>query len=179
MRRGELLGLEWKDIDLGTGVIHIQRTSYYTKQRGLYADTPKTETSKRFIKVAAVVIELLKTYKAEQGKERVKLGSQWIDTDRLFTSWNGSALGVNSPYNWLKRFCKSNKFPFYVIHQFRHLYASFLIGLGIDPTTVSGVLGHSQVSTSLNIYIHAFAENRIKAFDAVAEALDFTKHGSA
>lgn len=178
MRRGELLGLEWKDINLDTGIIHIQRTSYYTKQHGLYTDTPKTETSKRFIKVPAVVIELLKIYKSEQDKERVKLGSQWVDTDRLFTSWNGSALGVNSPYNWLERFCKRNNFPFYGIHQIRHLYASLLIGSGIDPTTVSGILGHSQVSTSLNIYSHAFAENRIKAFDAVADALDFTKRGS-
>ena len=178
MRRGELLGLEWKDIDLSTGIIHIQRTSNYTKQRGLYTDTPKTETSKRFVKVPAVVIELLKTHKVEQDRERVKLGSQWVDTDRLFTSWNGSAIGVNSPYNWLERFCKRNDFPFYGIHTYRHLFASVMIGSGVDPTTVSGILGHSQVSTSLNIYSHAFAENRIKAFDAVADAFDFTKRGN-
>lgn len=178
MRRGELLGLEWKDINFETGVIHIQRTSNYTKQRGLYTDTPKTETSKRFVKVPAVVIELLKTHKVEQDRERVKLGSQWVDTDRLFTSWNGSAIGVNSPYNWLERFCKRNDFPFYGIHTYRHLFASVMIGSGVDPTTVSGILGHSQVSTSLNIYSHAFAENRIKAFDAVADVFDFTKRGS-
>ena len=53
-----------------------------------------------------------------------------------------------------------------------------MIGSGVDPTTVSGILGHSQVSTSLNIYSHAFAENRIKAFDAVADAFDFTKHSN-
>lgn len=53
-----------------------------------------------------------------------------------------------------------------------------MIGSGVDPTTVSGILGHSQVSTSLNIYSHAFAENRIKAFDAVADAFDFTKRGN-
>ena len=178
MRRGELLGLEWKDIDLSTGIIHIQRTSNYTKQRGLYTDTPKTETSKRFVKVPAVVIELLKTHKVEQDKERAKLGSQRVDTDRLFTSWNGSAIGVNSPYNWLERFCKRNDFPFYGIHTYRHLFASVMIGSGVDPTTVSGILGHSQVSTSLNIYSHAFAENLIKAFDAVADAFEFTKRDS-
>ena len=65
-------------------------------------------------------------------------------------------------------------FPFYGIHQFRHLHTSLLIGTGIDPTTVSGILGYSQVSTTLNLYSHMLRENQIKACDAVANALSFT-----
>ena len=175
MRRGEMLGLEWHDIDFATGVIHIERTSNYTKARGIYTDTPKTESSVRFIKVPMSVIDVLKEYRLWQNSERKRLGSKWIETDRLFTKWNGSPMNLQSPYGWLKEFCEEHNFPFYGIHQFRHLHTSLLIGAGIDPTTVSGVLGHAQVSTTLNLYSHMFRENQVKACDAVANALNFDK----
>lgn len=113
----------------------------------------------------------------EQDNEKQRLGDKWEDFDRLFTKWNGLPMNPQTPYGWLKEFCEKNDFPFYGIHTFRHLHASLLIGAGIDPTTVSGILGHSQVSTSLNIYGHMFRENQVKACNAVAEALDFTKRG--
>ena len=178
MRRGEMLGLEWKDIDFETGIVHIQRTSNYTKAKGIYTDTTKTETSVRFIKLPPEVLEILEQFRAEQEKEKDRLGSKWIENDRLFTKWNGMPMNPQTPYGWLKEFCEEHDFPFYGIHQFRHLHASLLIGAGIDPTTVSGILGHSQVSTSLNIYGHMFRENQIKACNAVAEALDFSKRGA-
>lgn len=58
---------------------------------------------------------------------------------------------------------------------FGHLHTSLLIGAGIDPTTVSGVLGHAQVSTTLNLYSHMFRENQVRACDAVANALNFNQ----
>lgn len=70
MRRGEMLVLEWKDIDFETRVIHIQRTSNYTKPRGIYTDTTKTESSVRYVKVPLEVIDILRQYKAEQDTER-------------------------------------------------------------------------------------------------------------
>lgn len=170
-----MLGLEWHDIDFETGVIHIQRTSNYTKARGIYTDTPKTESSVRFIKVPMDIIGILKLYKKEQDAEREKMESHWHDTDRLFVKFDGQPMNPQTPYGWLKEFCEKNDFPFYGIHQFRHLYTSLLIGAGIDPTTVSGVLGHSEVSTTLNLYSHMFRENQIKASEAVANALSFTK----
>ncbi len=176
MRRGELLGLEWKDIDFATGMIHIQRTSNYTKDRGIYTDTPKTESSVRYVKVPMEIVELLMTYKDEQDEERERLGDKWIDSDRLFVKWDGSPMNPDSPYSWLRRFCKKHDFPCYGLHSFRHLYTSLLVGSGVDPTTVSGVLGHSQVSTTLNIYSHMFKENQMKAFDAVADTLSFGKN---
>ena len=174
MRRGEMLGLEWKDIDFQTGVIHIQRTSNYTKTNGIYTDTTKTESSVRFVKVPMEVIDVLLLYKEEQDEEHIKLGSKWHDTDRLFVKYDGQPMNPQTPYSWLKEFCEKSDFPFYGIHQFRHLHTSLLIGAGIDPTTVSGILGHSQVSTTLNLYSHMFRENQIKAYDAVANALSFT-----
>ena len=175
MRRGEMLGLEWHDIDFATGMIHIERSSNYTKARGIYTDTPKTENSVRYIKVPMHVIEVLKEFKLWQEEESKRIGSKWETTDRLFTKWNGSPMNLQSPYGWLKEFCEEHNFPFYGIHQFRHLHTSLLIGAGIDPTTVSGVLGHAQVSTTLNLYSHMFRENQVRACDAVANALSFNK----
>ena len=151
MRRGEILGLEWKDIDMITGLIHIQRTSNYTKDKGIYTDTPKTESSVRYIKVPPEIIDLLKTYKAEQDTERERIADRWQDTDRLFVKWDGQPMNPDSPYSWLRRFCKENDLPCYGLHSFRHLYTSLLVGSGIDPTTVSGMLGHSQVSTTFPV----------------------------
>ena len=120
MCRGEMLGLEWKDIDFETGIVHIQRTSNYTKAKGIYTDTTKTETSVRFIKLPPEVLEILEQFRAEQEKEKDRLGSKWIENDRLFTKWNGMPMNPQTPYGWLKEFCEEHDFPFYGIHQFRH-----------------------------------------------------------
>lgn len=172
-RRGELLGFEWKDIDFDTGVITVNRTSLFSKEKGTYTSTPKTKTSQRSLKLPDFVIMQLRRYKTEQTKERIKLGDQWHDTDRIFTAWNGEPMGVDSARHWLTKFCKRNELPCVNVHSFRHLNASLLINNGVDVRTVSATLGHSQTSTTLNIYAHAFQEAQAKASEAVANVLDF------
>jgi integrase len=76
-------------------------------------------------------------------------------------------------YDWLKKFCKRNDLPFYGIHTFRHFIASILITGGTDVTTVSRTLGHSNSSTTLNIYSHLFQTAQLKAADTIEKALDF------
>jgi site-specific recombinase XerD len=80
-----------------------------------------------------------------------------------------------APYKYLKRFCTKYGFPFHNIHSFRHLNATLLIASGVDPRTVSACLGHSQTSTTLNIYTHVFQEQRMKAMGAVAEMIGFKR----
>ena len=70
--------------------------------------------------------------------------------------WNGEPMNNQTPYGWLKEFCKKNELPFYGIHSFRHFAASSLISAGLDVTTVSGALGHCCSSTTLNVYSHQF-----------------------
>lgn len=176
MRRGEMLGLEWKDIDFQTGVIHIQRTSNYTKTNGIYTDTTKTESSVRFVKVPMEVIDVLLLYKEEQDEEHIKLGSKWHDTDRLFVKYDGQPMNPQTPYSWLKEFCEKSDFPFYGIHQFRHLHTSLLIGAGIDPTTVSGILGHSQVSTTVNL---PYGHTHQSSYILIPKALPINLKGNA
>lgn len=170
-RRGELMGLEWKDIDLNTGMISISRTSNYTSGKGIYTDTTKTRNSLRTIYIPQNIIELLRQYQKEQNEYKNQLGDLWKEHDRLFTKFNGEPMSLNAPYTWLRKQCKKIDFPFYGVHTFRHLNASLQINAGVDPTTVAASLGHSTPQTTLSIYSHFFNEAKIKASNAIAEAL--------
>ncbi|MCM1382360.1 MAG: site-specific integrase, partial [Muribaculaceae bacterium] len=148
-RRSEMLGLEWKDVDFGNNIISVRRTSNYTAERGTYTDTTKTKRSQRTLKISPYIMELLRELKAEQDKETLRLGDKWVETDRLFTKWNGEEMNNQTPYGWLKEFCEKNDLPFYGLHSFRHFAASSLISAGLDVTTVSGALGHCNSGTTV------------------------------
>lgn len=173
-RRGELLGLEWKDIDWKSNVISVRRTSNYTAEKGIYTDTTKTKKSQRSLKFPPVVMDLLRAYKVEQDEEREKLGSKWGDYDRLFVKYNGEPMNNNTPYFWFREFCEENNFRFCDIHSLRHFYASALINEGVDAAAVSGALGHSVISTTTSIYCHVFQQAQARAGDAIASVLDFS-----
>lgn len=172
LRRGEMLGLEWKDIDFENCVITVRRTSNYTGKRGNYTDQTKTRKSRRALKLPQHIMELLRTFRAEQDAHALKCGDQWVETDRLFTKWNGEPMYNGQPYSWLKDFCERNDLPFLGIHAFRHTYASILVNQGVDIVAVSFSLGHSQVSTTSNIYCHMLDNARAKAANAISSVLD-------
>ncbi len=88
LRRGELCGLCWQDIDLDNAVLEVRRNTLYLPNHGIYDDTPKTASSQRSIKLPAVCIPMLKEYRAWQGQERLKLGEQWHNLYRVFARWN-------------------------------------------------------------------------------------------
>ena len=174
-RRGELLGLEWKDIDWDNCVISVKRTSNYTAEKGIYTDTTKTRKSQRSLKFPMVVIDLLRAFKEEQDEERERIGDKWQDYDRLFVKWDGRPMNNNTPYFWFNEFCEKNNFPFRDIHSLRHFYASALINEGVDAAAVSGALGHSVISTTTSIYCHVFQQAQARAGEAIANVLDFKK----
>lgn len=173
-RRGEMLGLEWKDVDFENNIISVRRTSNYTAKKGVYTDTTKTRKSQRTLKFPQEIMDMLKEYKAEQDEQALKCGDKWVETDRLYTKWNGEPMQNGTPYFWLGEFCEKHDLPFYGLHSFRHLFASLLVNQGVDIVTVSGALGHSTVSTTSNIYCHMLEEAQAKVSDAVSSALDFS-----
>ena len=173
-RRGEMLGLEWKDVDFENNIISVRRTSNYTAKKGVYTDTTKTRKSKRVSKFPPSIMNLLKDFKAEQLREAAELGSKWEDCDRLFTKWNGTPMNPQTPYEWLKDYCERIDIPFKNIHSLRHLHASLLIFEGADVVAVSADMGHSVVGTTLNLYSHMFQEARARNCDAITRALNFT-----
>lgn len=140
-RWGELLGLEWKDVDWDNNIIAVRRTANYTSVSGNFTDTTKTKKSQRSIRFAPEIIELLRQYKTYQDENRAGIGSKWIDTDRIFTRRNGESMRTHTPYGWRKKFTAKNGLRFCAIHSLRHFHASFLIDSGVDLTTVSRELG--------------------------------------
>ena len=78
----------------------------------------------------------------------------------------------NTPYTWLQRFCEAEGLQFKGLHSFRHSMATQAITNGVDIKTVSAILGHSQTSTTLNIYTHAVQQTNVKALNILAELID-------
>ena len=174
-RLGELMGLEWKDVNFSTHVITVNRTCLYSKAKGgLYTETPKTAQSLRSLKVPQGVIDMLIKWKDLQNVQREKVGSKWIETDRIFTKWNGLTLDRSAPGYFFKQFCKRTGMRYVSNHSMRHLNASLLINAGVDVKTVQSCLGHSTPTTTLSVYLHTFQTAQAAAMEAVAEALPLT-----
>jgi integrase len=166
-RRGELLGIEHKDIDFNKQILSVNRTSNYNKKDGLFTDTPKTRTSYRTLKLSAEVIDLLKRYKAHQFEYAQSIGDKWIDTDRLFTTWDGTPMFPTNPGKWFKKFCKQHSIRYLNLHSCRHFAASMLINAGLDVKSVQQFMGHSTAQTTLSVYCHAFDTARVAAMEAI------------
>jgi len=172
-RKGELLGLEWKDVDFSNNVISISRTYYYSSlEKTCFTDTPKTKGSRRSLKLPAHVMNTLKEYREWQNQQREICGGSWVETDRLFTKLDGSPISANMPYHYLQMFCKKMGLRPVSVHSFRHFNASALIDAGVDVVTVQTALGHSTATTTLAIYSHAFSNAQTRAMEAIANAID-------
>ena len=171
-RRGELLGLEWPDIDFDRGVITVRRTSQYATTLGVYTDTPKTASSARSTKISESLLDLLRAYRADQSARRLAHGdlwaTGWTEHPRLFTKLNGEPMHPNTPEKHLKKILERAGLPPVSLHSLRHTNATLLISGGVNVRTVSARLGHSQTSTTMNIYAEAIQS----AEAAAAEVLD-------
>lgn len=173
VRRGELLALEWKDIDFDNDTISINKAFYFSEyEKVLFTDTPKNKSSHRMIKLPKHVMKTLSEYRIWQDKRREICGASWIETDRLFTKWNGETMFTSTPYKFLRDFCKRVGLRKTDIHSFRHYHASALINSGVDVVTVQTVLGHSSPETTLRVYSHAFNNAQVRAMEAVASVID-------
>lgn len=174
-RTGELMGLEWKDVDWENKVISVRRTANYTATDGTYTDTPKTKKSVRSLKLPDIVFERLTELRQQQDQSRERLGSKWTDCDRIFVNQFGAPLYKGEPYKWQKKLTEEHGMRFCDIHSLRHFNATVLINSGIDAAAVSRALGHSSISTTTNIYCHAFSEVQARTCDAISAALNFSE----
>lgn len=178
LRRGELLGLEWKDFDFENCLMTVVRTSEWTKEKGIYTDTPKTKSSNRMLKISAELAAQLMRFKKWQDSYKAKIGSKWVETDRLFTKWNGEPMGMRSPYKFFEKFCKRTGMRFVSIHSFRHFNATAMILNGVDVKTVQTCLGHNDATTTTNLYSHPLRTADERAADALGDILNPSSYKS-
>ena len=172
MRRGELCGLEWSDVDFKENLIDINKSSLYVTGKGTIEDTTKTFSSKRVIKLPSPVMDLLHEYRAEQLMERYSLGDKWEESGKIFTQWNGSPIYPGTVTAWFADFVKRHDLPKVSIHSLRHTNATLLIAGGTDLRTVSKRLGHSNMTTTGNIYTHAIQTADERAAETLGDILE-------
>jgi len=174
-RRGELLGLRWKDVDFNNNSIYLCNNLLYAPDKGIYATTLKTGENRR-VSISSETITMLRTLKTEQAKELLQLGSKGIKSGYVFTQWNGTPMHPDSVTDYYKKLsarkCLSHINP----HKFRHTQASLLIDSGVDIVAVSKRLGHSKVSTTTDIYSHLINKADERASNIISDLL-YKKQG--
>ena len=173
LRRGELLGLRWRDVDFDTETITVAQSSLYAKGHGLFVDTPKNQTSARVLKLSRSAFIMLGQYKDWQDTQREACGDQWNPTDgRVFTHEDGRPLFPSYLTKWFKDFITRHGFQDVHLHSLRHSYASLMIADGTPLVVVSKRLGHSQVSTTSDIYAHIIKSSDEKAAQVTEKFAD-------
>lgn len=160
MRRGELLGLDWKHINMDEGTIDVKQTLSFTKSKGYEIKEPKTKSSRRRIELPASLITDLKAYKSKCNEERLACASLWQGGENffVFNSWNGKPLNPYSLKTWWTRFSKRHNIRYINFHALRHTSATLLLNQGLHAKIIQARLGHANITTTLNIYTHALRE---------------------
>ena len=155
MRRGELMGLEWQDIDFENQIITIQRSLQYLPEVGVFKDETKTKSSHRVIKVPSTAINSLRNYRTWQKKMFFSIGQPWNESNQVFVTQNGTPMHPDTLTSWFRDFIKTTDLPQIHIHSLRHTNATLQIANGVSVTTVAGNLGHSNANTTTKVYAHA------------------------
>lgn len=148
LRRSEILGLTWNAIDFKNNTISIYQATTTIRGVGTVISDTKNQSSIRTIYVKDEIIELLKKLPKE--------------TELIFNGISNNAVS-----KWFKRFIEKNNLKHMRFHDLRHTHATLLIANGIDMKTVSSRLGHSNISTTMNIYTHVLSENDKKASEVI------------
>jgi integrase len=153
MRRGEVLGLRWEDIDLEAQTISIRQTRVMTGYEPLLS-TPKTRRGKRLVALDPATAAALKEHRRHQWQERLAAGSSWQKAGYLFTRDDGEPY---HPERVSKLFIQASKragLPRIRLHDLRHTYATLALGAGVHPKIVSERLGHANIGITLDTYSH-------------------------
>lgn len=166
-RQGELLALRWQDIDLAAGTLSIRRT--------LQADgttaPPKNESSIRDVALPRFVTDALRAQRSAQRLQRLAAGPGWHDLDFVFARRDGRALPVTSVRQRYARALKDAGLAHRPFHSLRHAFASLQHEAGEDMATISKLLGHSNISTTMDIYAHLSPKTQRRAAERMDRVL--------
>lgn len=166
MRRGEIIGLKWDDINFKDMYFDIRRSVTSKKGKGTVPGQTKNFTSMRRLDLPDLLIPILKGIRAEQTEQILKLGNRWIDEGWVFTRFYGQVMSESSPDHWLARLKKQYPvWPKKDLHTLRHTAITDMIVSGAPISTVSEAAGHAQQSTTLNIYSHVIQSTKKRVIE--------------
>lgn len=171
LRRGELLALEWKDVDFERSTLTVRRNLVPLRGKFIFSE-PKTRGSYRTLPLPEKVLEVLKEWRKKWIEEKLQLGPDWPNTDLIFPT------EVHTPYhprNFLRKLKeilrKANLPQDITIHALRHTYASLLLASGEHPKVVQELLGHSSITTTLDVYSQVMPGLKEKAAQKINDLL--------
>ena len=175
MRRGECCALKWEDVNYAERSIHVCRNAVKTTGDEIIVKAPKTKAGNRYVYFSAEMESLLREYEAFCAAETERYDRREQTKDDYVFRRKGMKLPMTpSTFTWrFKKILKVNDLPTDLnVHSLRHTAASLFIASGTDVGTVAGLLGHSQPSTTLDIYTHAFDKNKKAASQIMQSSLE-------
>lgn len=170
-RLGELMGLEWDDINFNDGIVSVNRSSQYLSDKGVFTKTPKTESSIRDVAIPEFVISLLEEYKLWYEEQKSLYGDLWTNSNRLFVQADGKPMHPSTISKWFVKYVGQIGLPVINFHGLRHTNATLLIAQNIDVAVVAARLGHAQITTTYNFYVHPIISHNKKAGYALEDLL--------
>ncbi|GER88894.1 site-specific integrase [Dictyobacter vulcani] len=174
MRQGELLGLQWKDIHFDNGTLQVKRKIARISNKGFVFSEPKTAKSRRNITLTATALESLKQHRRKQHEQRLAVGPEWEEYDLVFCNMLGRPIEVgNMTRRSFRPILKKAGLPIIRFHDLRHSCASLLLSLGVHPKVVQELLGHSQISITLDTYSHVLPSLQAEAAQRLDTLLSF------
>lgn len=155
-RMGEILGLEWQNVDFDEQCIHITQTLARGKERRLYLGPPKTKNSKRTVSLDPDTMTVLHQWQDLQRVEMLKLGFNVATNSHqlVFANQNNSFVQLSKPRTWMRQNMKKNDLREITVHGFRHTHATLLLEAGVEPKVISERLGHRSIQITLDLYSH-------------------------
>ncbi|MGU3439802.1 tyrosine-type recombinase/integrase [Bacillus cereus] len=170
MRRGEINGLKWMDINMDKKLINISRQANSVSGKGVIIQTPKTSQSVRLISIPEFLVDSLKEWQLIQKKECLKYGQPWTDdffvTTASFKPTDGKAAG-----RALTATCNALEYPHVRFHDLRHSHASIMLEIGENLKSISERLGHKSISITMDLYSHISLEMKEISSDRLNKAV--------
>lgn len=172
MRQGELLGLKWADLDLKAGLLNVRRSLSRVKGQGFVEQAPKTAKGSRTIALTPIGIDALKHHHTQQLQARLFAGPAWVASDLVFCTSHGTPIEAqNLRVRSFAPLLKAAGLPSIRFHDLRHSAASLLLALGVHPKIAAEILGHANVSITLNTYSHVAPTLQADAMRRLGELL--------
>jgi integrase len=170
IRRGELLGLRWIDVDLTRGRVAIRQTLVMVDGKPAMAE-PKTAKGRRSLMLAPEVLEALRAHRAHQAAERLSWGADYTDSGLVITTEDGRPMHPETLSGVFVRQARWVGLPPIRLHDLRHSVASILLARGVHPKVVSELLGHATIALTLDTYSHVIPSLQQEAASVVAAAV--------